>query len=157
MVSLNRYTSSYFDISGNAERLVSRWRQSSFLEQRAGQTTAMGSTPIQQPVVFQPSLQLHKHVSLILIIFTYQQIWFPEYSQYLSITVTTFSSPIHVYQVQQQTCILFHKTSAAHKQQGIVLFAQSSFKCFSRSFLCNFLPQFLGQNTSAKSHSFKWS
>ena len=60
-----------------------------------------------------------------------------------------------VNQVQQQTCSLFHKSSSADELQGMVLFGQSSFKCLFRSFLCNSLPQFLGHNTSAKSHSFK--
>ena len=59
--------------------------------------------------------------------------------------------------VLQQTSMLFHKTSSAQTVQGMVLFGQSSSKCFFRSFLWNSIPQFLGQDTATKSHSFKWS
>ena len=68
-----------------------------------------------------------------------------------------FSAQKIVNWVPQQTSMLFHKTSSAQKVQGMVLFGQSSFKCFFRSFLWNSFPQFLGQDTSTKSHSFKWS
>ena len=74
LVSLNRYTSFYFDFSGNTEKASSLMASKLIFEQSAEPKTAMGSTLIQCVIIFSSLPYNWIKISFTLIIFSYEHI-----------------------------------------------------------------------------------